>query len=116
MINRARGEVRVEINGKPISIVLNLNALSSIEVAFSKEDGNGDLFFPSFEDVFADVLNAETTSATKFKKMLEAVFSSNGHDSKIVGDLIPYEISGLALQLISAAFPDPDGKGQTGNP
>lgn len=102
MVNRVRGEVGFKAGGKVYPLSLSLGALAAIEAAFQAE---------SYEDVFTDVLQTEKVSATKLLLMLTAVAEANGHD---IGDELKAmpiaEMGNAALDLLTAAFPEPSEK------
>lgn len=101
-VNKARGEVAFEADGKAIALALNLGALAALEDAFSTD---------SYEDVFADLLGADKMSASKFRKMLVTVAEANGQDIEAAIDaMMPDDMAALAMDLMRRAFPEPDAK------
>lgn len=114
MTNKARGEVRVDLNGQSIDLCLNLGALAAVEAEFGV-------------DSFEDVLGAEgrmtlypggSVSADRMARFLTAVVDANGYGDRSadVAALLPADLADMAMRLIAEAFPDPapvKKKGQT---
>ena len=100
MANRARGETGIRIGGKTFAIALNLDAMAAIETEFGSE---------FFEDVFSEIFGGEKIPAAKLRRLLIAVFESNGYaaEADCVGTLMPHDLNRIGIELLQNAFPDP---------